>query len=223
MTYIRVVAAMILGLGVSACASVDTASRNASFDETAAIVAPAPSYVLAGFDVSVPDTLIVSESNSYYPGGDIVWRGEGYGNRREQVKAIFDDSIQLGAGPLNGAMPVQVNIEVTRFHALTEKTRYSIGGVHSLEFTMTIIEPISGTILRGPKPISASLVGYGGQRALDAEAKGLTQKYRITQHLAFVVREELTKVEGYVPLKRGPSAAIRPLAPIAQGVTAQQG
>ncbi len=223
MTYVRVIAAMILGLSVSACASVDTASRNAPFDDATAISAPAPSYSLAGFQVSVPDTLVVSEANLYYPGGDIVWRGDAYGNRYEQVQAIFDESIRKGAGPLQGAMPVQVNIEVTRFHALTERTRYSVGGVHSLEFTMTIIEPISGTVLRGPKQISASLVGYGGQRALDAEAKGLTQKYRITQHLAFVMREELTKVEGFVPAQRGPTALVQPLVPLAQPASAQQG
>ncbi|MBO9477531.1 hypothetical protein J7382_08305 [Shimia sp. R11_0] len=221
MTLVRVIAAMVLGLGVSACASVETASRNLPYEAApSGLVAPAPSYQLAGFDVSVPKTLVVSESNMYYPGGDIVWRGEAYGDRHEQVQAIFEESLRLGAGPLDGIKPVKVEIEVTRFHALTEKTRYTVGGVHSISFTMTIIDPDTGVVLRGPKPIKASLVGYGGQKAVVAESRGLTQKYRITQHLARVVREELTKAEGFVAPERGVTQSIRPLEPIGTQLTA---
>ncbi len=219
----KVFAALIMALGASACASVDTASRNAPFDTVPTdMAAPAPSYALESFAVSVPTTLKVSEANLYYPPGDIVWRGEARGNRYEQVKAIFDDSVHLGARSLDGAMPVRVEIEVTRFHALTEKTRYSVGGVHSIEFVMTIIEPQSGTVLRGPKPIKASLVGYGGQMAFDAEARGLTQKYRITQHLARVVRDELTKAEGFVAPQRGVTQRIQPLEPMNTALAATE-
>ena len=218
----KIVAALVLAFGASACATVDTASRNAPYDVSAEMAAPAPSYKLASFDVSVPEALVVSEANLFYPSGDIVWRGEARGNRYEQVKAIFDESIRLGAYPLDGSLPVRVEIEVTRFHALTEKTRYSVGGVHSIEFIMTIIEPESGTVLRGPKPIKASLVGYGGQMAIDAESRGLTQKYRITHHLARVVRDELTKAEGFVAPKRGVTQRIQPLEPIGAQVAAAE-
>ncbi len=223
MSIMRVFAAMVLGLGVSACATVDTASRNAPYDVVpGAMAAPAPSYSLANFDVSVPRTLRVSEANMYYPGGDIVWREDGYGNRYEQVKAIFDESLRIAGGPLEGVRPVEVKIEVTRFHALSEKTRYSVGGVHSLEFIMTIVDAQTGAVLSGPKPISASLVAYGGQKALAAEARGLTQKYRITQHLAFVVREELTKAEGFVaPSGRGITKTITPINATSLESTAQ--
>jgi len=219
----KVIAALVLALGASACASVDTASRNAPFDVAPTeMAAPAPSYSLESFDVLVPTTLKVSEANLYYPPGDIVWRGDARGNRYEQVQAIFDESVRLGAYPLDGAMPVRVEIEVTRFHALTEKTRYSIGGIHSIEFVMTIIEPESGTVLRGPKPIKASLVGYGGQTAIQAESRGLTQKYRITQHLARVVRDELTKAEGFVAPERGATKRIQPLEQIGTELAASE-
>ncbi|MFY0618813.1 DUF6778 family protein [Shimia sp.] len=224
MSYVRVIAAMVLGLGVSACASVDTPTRNAPYNALpAAISAPAPSYEMVGFEVSVPRTLRASEANMFYPGGDIVWRGEGYGDRHQQVKAILEESVRLGAGPLNGTTPVEVKIEVQRFHALTEKTRYTVGGIHSLAFTMTITDPQSGVVLRGPKPIHANLVGYGGQKAVAAEARGLTQKYRITQHLARVIREELTKAEGFVGPARGATQTVRPLEPIGKQLAAQDG
>lgn len=206
---------MAIGLGLSACASVDTATRNAPLDHTATeMAAPAPSFSLASFDVTVPETLKVSESNSFYPGGDIVWRGDPYGNRYEQIEAIFDNAIELGAAPLDGAMPVAVEIEVHRFHALTEKTRYSVGGIHSIEFTMTIRDPQTGAVVRGPREIKADLVGYGGSKALQAEAQGLTQKYRITQHLAKVVRDEMSLATGWVAPARGATARIVQLTPV---------
>ncbi len=215
MMSVRMIAVMALGLGVSACSTVDTATRNMPYETTpSGITAPAPSFQLATLDVQVPTTLKVSEANSYYPGGDIVWRGDVYGNRYEQVEAIFEEAVQIGAAPLEGAIPVHVIIEVKRFHALTEKTRYSVGGIHSIDFVMTIIDPVSGAVLRGPKEISADLVGYGGSKALQAEARGLTQKYRITQHLARVVRDELSLPEGFLPPKGGTTARVTPLSPV---------
>ena len=206
---------MALGLGLSACASVDTATRNAPLDHTATeMAAPAPSFSLAGFNVNVPLSLEVSEANSYYPGGDIVWRGDVYGNRYEQVTALFEDAVQLGGGSLEGAMPVVVEIEVQRFHALTEKTRYSVGGIHSIEFIMTIRDPLTGAVIRGPREIKADLVGYGGSKALQAEARGLTQKYRITQHLAKVVRDEMSLATGWVAPSNGVTARIVPLTAV---------
>lgn len=215
MKHVRLIAAMVMGLSAAACSSVDTASRNVAYESAPTqITAAAPSFQLAGMNVVVPTTLKVSESNSYYPGGDIVWRGDAYGNRYEQVKAIFEDAIQLGGTQAQGEIPVNVNIELKRFHALTEKTRYSVGGVHSIEFVMIITDPVTGAVLRGPKEIKASLVGYGGEKALQAEARGLTQKYRITQHLARVVLEEMSTATGFVPPKGGVTAQVVPMSPV---------
>lgn len=215
MKHVRVIAAMVLGLGVAACGSVDTATRNAPYENApASSAASAPSFKLAGFNVSVPTTLKVSEANSYLPSGDIVWRGDVYGNRYKQVQAIFEESIRLGGGTLAGEIPVNVEIEVTRFHALSEKTRYSIGGVHAIDFVMTITDPVTGAVLRGPKEIKADLVGYGGDKALQAEARGLTQKFRITQHLARVVLEEMSLARGFVPPQGGVTAQVVPLTPV---------
>lgn len=216
MTRARLTAVMMaFGLGLSACASVDTATRNIPLEQiTTETAAPAPSFQLVGYDVSVPTTLKVSEANSYYPGGDIVWRGDAFGNRYEQVGAIFENAIEIGARPLEGALPVVVEIEVQRFHALTEKTRYSVGGIHSIEFVMTIRDPLTGAVVRGPREIKADLVGYGGSKALQAEARGLTQKYRITQHLAKVVRDEMSLATGWVKPQGGVTARIQPLSPV---------
>lgn len=208
---------MVLGFGLSACASVETATRNAPLEQTQTdLAAPAPSFALAGYDVKVPTTLKVSEANSYRPKADIVWRGDVYGDRYQQVGAIFDDAIELGAGNLDGAMDVVVEIEITRFHALTEKTRYSVGGIHSIEFVMTIRDAQTGVIVRGPRDLKADLTGYGGSKAIQAEAQGLTQKFRITNHLARVIQEEMTLATGWVPPKGGTTAQVVPMTPVTQ-------
>ncbi|SEO52982.1 hypothetical protein SAMN04490248_106145 [Salinihabitans flavidus] len=215
MTYFRLMAVALIGLSVSACGTMQTATRNVPLDHEAMDMAtPAPSYDVAGVRVTVPATLEVSEANRYYPSGDIVWRGDARGNRHEQVKAIFEQSADLGLSGVAGAMPVEVEIVVRRFHALTEKTRYTVGGVHSITFDVTLRDPASGAILRGPREIRANLEGYGGQQAVEAEAKGLTQKYRITQHLARVIREELTQASGYVSPAGGITRRVEPVAPL---------
>ena len=128
---------MVLALGtlVSACASVDTATRNAGFSATAPeFSAVLPSVRVGAINVTVPDSLKVSEANRYLPGGDIVWRGDPMGDRRQQVKAIFDTALKTGTADMNGAMTVVLAIEVQRFHAPSEKARDTIGGRFCSQF-----------------------------------------------------------------------------------------
>ena len=84
--------------------------------------------------VIVPRALKVSERNSYLPRGDIVWREDPIGDRHAQVQTIVQDAIVRGVTPLNGPVKADVEIVVQRFHALTEKARYTTGGVHSITF-----------------------------------------------------------------------------------------
>lgn len=167
------------------------ASACASFDDPATQSVPAPAlrdYNVTGLNVTVPDSLVVSEANAYYPGADIVWRGDPLGNRYEQVEAIFDTAFTAGLSGVEGSRDVLVDVEVQRFHALTEKARYTVGGVHSITFFVTVLDEETGTIIEGPRRIKADLNALGGQTALDAERRGETQKVRITQHLTAVSR-----------------------------------
>ena len=128
---------MMLGLGamVSACASVDTATRNARFEpEIVAFAQTMPSVRVGEINVIVPERLKVSERNSYLPGGDIVWRGDAAGNRHEQVKAIFDAGFLKGTEEHDGAVTIGLYVRVERFHALTEKACYMTGEIHSIIF-----------------------------------------------------------------------------------------
>ena len=191
MSYLRLIAAAMLGLGLSACGSVDTATRNAPLEGPALQAAAVP-LDIQQIRVTVPKSLKVSEANSYYPMGDIVWREDGRGDRHEQVKAIFETALARGVGGgVSGGMPAVLDVQVTRFHALSEKARYTIGGMHSIQFTVTLRNPETGVPYGPAKPVKASFKAYGGQTAIAAEQRGETQKVRITDHLAKVIRGEL--------------------------------
>lgn len=210
MTPVRLIVGLMAGLGLTACGAVDTASRNAMPQEMA-VARQAPSVRIESFNVVVPRALRVSEANRYYPGGDIVWRGDPMGDRHAQVKAIFDTSLGRSVPLVQGEQPVRVDIEVKRFHALTEKTRYTVGGIHAITFDMTLRDPQTGAALGPTRTIRADLVGYGGARAMAAEARGVTQKYRITNHLVGVIQKELTDPEGYHNANLGLMQAINQL------------
>ncbi len=197
MKHARIILAMTAALGLTACGGMDVATRNAplesaplaAVDQTKPVAA---SVTIVDYEIAVPRSLKSSEANMYYPVGDIVWREDPLGDRHAQIAAIFDQSLKIARGETeNGALPVKVEITLTRFHALTQKTRYTVGGVHSIAFNMTVTDPVTGAIIVPMHAVQANLKGYGGTRALMAESKGLTQKVRITKHLANVVEQEL--------------------------------
>lgn len=153
--------------------------------------------------VRVPRDLKVSERNSYLPRGDIVWRGDPIGDRYLQVQRIFEGAMTRGAAGLDGAVKVDLDIEVKRFHALTEKARYTTGGVHSITFDLAIRNPETGELLVPVRTIRADLEGFGGRQAVEADARGETQKVRISNHLAEVIRQELSNPDGYANASLG--------------------
>ena len=153
--------------------------------------------------VRVPRELRVSEANRYVPSGDIVWREDPLGDRHAQVQTIVQDAMERGVAGLDGPVGVMLDIQVTRFHALTEKARYTTGGRHGISFQMAVRHPETGALLLPVRTVRADLKAYGGQQALVAMAHGETQKVRITKHLAAVIQQELTKPEGYEEASAG--------------------
>ncbi len=203
MKTIRVLFALVAMVGVTACASPDLVSRNvapnASLLEATPQAALVPSYHVTALNVTVPTTLKVSEANNFYPAGaDIVWRGDPFGDRYEQIKAIFEDGMGRGVARLNGSTDVIVDIVVQRFHSVTERTRYTVGGVHSIRFAMTIRDAASGAVLEPTRVINTDLNAFGGLAAVRAEAAGLTQKVRLTEHLEKVFLYELTRPRDFL-------------------------
>ena len=149
-------------------------------------------YDVVAINVVVPRTLKVSESNGLRPNADIVWRGDAPGDRYDQVKAIFDAAMARGTAMMHAGRKVTVDIEVTKFHAVTEKARFTIGGTHNMHFLMTLRDAQSGAILQAPRLIVADTHAAGGAKALAEDAAGRTQKVVVIDRLAAVIRRELS-------------------------------
>lgn len=199
MKYMASIAVLAASLLLSAC---DPASMPAP--APAPEPAPAPSapveekvgnreFDIQAVRVTVPRNLRVSEADVYYPIADIVWRGEPRGDRHAQVQAIFDEAMARGTRGLDSGPDAVVDITVQRFHALTEKTRYTFGGVHSLKYELTVRDARTGEVLDGPRRVNADVKASGGLRALAEEQAGRTQRVVIVEDLARSIRTELTK------------------------------
>lgn len=204
-----ILAALVLGL--SACAQ-NTAqnnqvSRNEPLGMQLLAQAPATTFKVQDVRISVPDSLSVSEANVYYPSADIVWRGDVYGERHQQVKAIFEEAMTRGLNGLQGTRAIFVDIEVKRFHSLTERARYTVGGVHSISFMMTLRDVQTGAIIGKPQLVNADLKAFGGKRAVANEHRGLTQKVRILAHLAGLIQREVISQQADVPVANLPKLA----------------
>ena len=92
---------------------------------------------------------------------------------------------------MTAGQAVILEAEVTRFHALTEKTRYTFGGMHSVKFRLTLRDAETGAVIDGPRLVSADIEAAGGVRAMAEDQAGRTQKVVIEEHLAEVIRAQL--------------------------------
>ena len=185
-------------LGLSACATPFDVTRNASIGTiTPVIEAPTQDWSITALQIDVPRSLSVSEANTIKPRADIVWREDAPGDRHTQVAAILTEALTPVMQPNPAAAtPVIVSLQLTRFHAVTERARYTIGGEHEIEFILTVRHAETGEILSGPRDVDLTFRAYGGSQAIAAEAEGITQRVRITQRLQDWARVEFPSAYG---------------------------
>lgn len=188
MRVVRVLAMLGLLFGLAACVSGGTGGKTAGSQP----IKLAAQYDVAEVRIVVPQTLRVSEANSYRPNADIVWRGDPPGDRYAQVQAIMAEGFAQGTAAMTAGRRVIVEAEVVRFHCLTEKTRYSIGGVHSIRFNLTVRDAESGQVIDGPRLVKADIKASGGEKALAEDRAGRTQRVVIVEDLTAVSRRELS-------------------------------
>ncbi|PLL13484.1 hypothetical protein C0V75_08935 [Tabrizicola sp. TH137] len=194
-----------LALALSACVSSEPASRGVSDDaltlasrgtgsipEGAGPRVLAPLYTVREVRVNVPRDLQVSEANSYYPMADIVWRGDPVGDRYAQITAIFETAAQRATASMQGPREAIVSIRLVRFHGVTERTRYTVGGNHNMVFDLTVLDAGTGAVIDGPRRIEADARAAGGQAAIQEELAGRTQKVVVTEKLVETLRRELS-------------------------------
>ncbi len=153
-----------------------------------------PPMRVASFTVTVPETLSVSEDNTYDPSEKIVWRGDPFGPRHPQVKAVVETGIAAGIKDLNGKVPVILDIVVQRFHSQTEKIRYSFGGKYEVEYDLQVRDARSGAVIIPAYRVYAEVDAPGGADALAADHEGRTQKDDNIKLIAESIRTQLTGI-----------------------------
>ena len=149
-------------------------------------------YTVRSVDLIVPETLRVSEENLFYPDADVVWRGEPHGDRPMQISAILDEGLNAGASGAKQGAQVTIKVQLERFHALTEKARFSIGGVHDIVFVLTVLDFKTNAILEGPRRVEVAIKASGNDKAIAEDAAGRTQRVVIVEGVAEAIRRELS-------------------------------
>ena len=190
---LKYIAGLALVLSVTACASTQNVSRNKAIETAPQATAHEKiAYKVQQISVTVPDELTVSEANVFLPMSDIVWREDPMGNRKEQIQTILLDAIAIGASRVEEGRPVTMEVRVNKFHALTEKTRYTVGGRHNISFDYILRDAKTGVPVSNVQSIHEKFKAYGGSQAAAAMARGETQKVRITQHIQNKIYSEMS-------------------------------
>ena len=151
----------------------------------------ARSYRLRAFNFEAQQGLRVSENESFYPDADVVWRGDPIGPRIPQIAAMFQEAAKRNRAVLDGNFPVDVDLTLVRFHGVTNRTRYTVGGIYNVIFDLTIKNAATGEIIEPTRRIVGDLDAPGGERAALQDQVGQTQKVRVTDFLTSLLRAQL--------------------------------
>lgn len=180
----KIFAAILVLLTLAGCQS-NPASTARVIPLTAsdADQAGAREWGIARLNVSVPLSLTVSEENTIKPRADIVWREDPCCDRHAQVDNLMTEALASVLTLRTGPRPVAVTLQVTRFHALTQRTRYSIGGEHEVVFVFDVRDAETGQVLRGPEVVDLTFTAAGGDQAIANEARGFFQRQAIQARL----------------------------------------
>jgi hypothetical protein len=185
----------LAALGLSGCMMSDPPSRG-GLGAPSLAAQQISGYNVTRVNVLVPRSLVVSEENTYKPAADIVWHGEAAGNRFAQVEKLMRDGITAGAGAFRAGRAVTVDVQVARFHALTQKTRDSFGGKHELIYALTLRDAATGEVLLLEPRVNATVRAAGGAAAQAEESVGRTQAVVIREALAASIQKELSRSTG---------------------------
>jgi len=185
MIILRTVGLAAIGLALSACAAMETSSRNLALDLPGLTpgAAVSPLFAVTAVQVVVPPDLSVSERDGFYPTSDIVWRGSPAGDRRAQVAELFQTAAAQAGPTLIGGTPAVATITLERFHGVTERVRALGGGVYAIRFTLTFTDPVTGALMAPPERVRADLT---------APAQVADERALVLDHLTRILSAELT-------------------------------
>lgn len=144
---------------------------------------------VSSVQVSVPDTLTVSDEDTFAPNADIVWHGDPAGDRRAQVQTIIRDAARTATAGMRGGKPVALAITLQQFHGVTPITMARAPeAVYNIAFTAQITDSRTGAALTPPTYIQADLPAMVREQGIDALQFGPSQKERVTTHVAATIQ-----------------------------------
>ena len=175
----------VAALGLSACVSTNTSFPEPLRDDTTF------NWRVVDVQATVPRTLTTTTRNGQMPNVDLIWTEEGLGDVYAQIEAIMEDSMAAAASrfhsSIKGSRPVIIRTEQTQFHSLTQRARSNIGGIHNVDFILTVVDANTGELLAGPAVIEADVKAYGGAKADQLVAQGQTMRVRIVDRVSQVI------------------------------------
>ncbi len=176
---------VVAALGLSACVSTNTTFPEPLRDDVTY------NWNVVDVQATVPRTLTTTDANGQMPNVDLIWREDGPGDVYAQIETIMEESMAKAASRLTssikGSRPVIIRTEQTQFHSLTEKARSNIGGIHNVDFILTVVDANTGAVLAGPATIEADVTAFGGAQAEAAVAQGQTMRVRIIDRVSDVI------------------------------------
>jgi len=191
---------IVAALGLSACVSTNTSFPEPLRDDTTF------NWRVVDVQASVPRTLTTTDRNGQMPNVDLIWTEEGVGDTYAQIEAIMEESLARAGSrfrsSVKGSRPVIIRTEQTQFHSLTQKARSNIGGIHNVDFILTVVDANTGELLAGPAVIEADVNAFGGAQAEAAVAQGQTMRVRIIDRVSDVIATYLGVADNPVSVER---------------------
>lgn len=189
------VAMAVLTVGLSGCIYAPPL-ESYNPENGGAPLGAAKEWKLANVRVDVPDDMpVATDPTVRVPDpGSLNWWGDPPGDRRAQVEEFMTEAARQGAArALTGDRPVDVDILLKRFHALTPKalaTDIQLG-VHSIQFDITVEDAATHEVLAEQRDVHADMRAKSGPQAVRDEENGVGMKPQITAHFAHVIHQWL--------------------------------
>jgi len=180
---------IVAAIGLSACVSTNTSFPEPLRDDTTF------NWKVVDVQATVPRNLTTTDRNGQMPNVDLIWTEEGAGDTYAQIEAIMEETLLQSAthfqSSVKGSRPVILRTEQTQFHSLTQRARSNIGGIHNVDFILTVLDANTGEILAGPATIEADVKAFGGADAEASIARGETMRSRIINRVSVVIASYL--------------------------------
>ena len=177
--------ALAVAVGISGCVSTNTFFPEPLREDLTY------NWRVVDVQATVPRTLTTSTANSQMPDVDLIWREDGPGDVYAQIETIMEEAMAQASlrfrPSIKGSRAVILRTEQIQFHSLTERARSNIGGIHNIDFILTVVDANTGELLAGPAIIESDVTAFGGAEAEAAVAVGQTMRVRIIQRVSDVI------------------------------------